>query len=89
MVKRDFYDRRTGVAKSTFSDRGVRTDRNVIPVRISERELLGLSVWIYVWLLNPNNVEIVQLFRWAFKELDPIPQFKATAKIGGVYGREA
>jgi len=36
---------------SALSDRGERTDRNVIPVRISERELLRLSVRIYVWLL--------------------------------------
>src|SRR5271169_5983674 len=28
-----------------------RTDRNVISVRISKRELLGVSVRIYVWLL--------------------------------------
>src|SRR5450631_2784141 len=36
---------------SALSGRGERTDRNVISVRISERELLGLSVRIHVWLL--------------------------------------
>jgi len=36
---------------STLSGRRQRTDRNVISVRISERELLGLSVRIHVWLL--------------------------------------
>jgi hypothetical protein len=34
-----------------LSGRRERTDRNVISVRISERELLGLSVRIHVWLL--------------------------------------
>src|SRR5260370_41897537 len=36
---------------SALSGRRERTDRNVISVRISERELLGLSVRIHVWLL--------------------------------------
>jgi hypothetical protein len=34
-----------------FLDGRERTDRNVISVGISERELPGLSVRIYVWLL--------------------------------------
>src|SRR5260370_8650264 len=38
-------------SSSALSGRRERTDRNVIPVRISERELLGLSVRIHVWLL--------------------------------------
>jgi hypothetical protein len=38
-------------SSSALSGRRERTDRNVIPVWISERELLGLSVRIYVWLL--------------------------------------
>ena len=42
--------RRSAVC-SALSGRRERTDRNVIPVRISERELLGLSVRIHVWLL--------------------------------------
>src|ERR1700719_4282324 len=36
---------------SALSGLRERTDRNVISVRISERELLGLSVRIHVWLL--------------------------------------
>src|SRR5256885_5783245 len=36
---------------SALSGRRERTDRNVTSVRISERELLGLSVRIHVWLL--------------------------------------
>ena len=36
---------------SAVSGRRERTDRNVISVRISERELLGLSVRIHVWFL--------------------------------------
>jgi hypothetical protein len=36
---------------SVLSGRRERTDRNVISVRISERELPGLSVRILVWLL--------------------------------------
>src|ERR1035441_390326 len=36
---------------SALSGRRERTDRNVISVRISERELVGLSVRIHVWLL--------------------------------------
>src|SRR6185437_10328585 len=38
-------------SSSALLARRERTDRKVIPVRISERELLGLSVRIYVWLL--------------------------------------
>jgi hypothetical protein len=34
-----------------FLGRRERTDRNVISVPISERELLGLSVRIHVWFL--------------------------------------
>jgi hypothetical protein len=36
---------------SASSGRRERTDRNVISVRISERELRSLSVRIHVWLL--------------------------------------
>src|SRR2546430_16128034 len=36
---------------SALSGSRERTDRNVTSVRISERELLGLSVRIHVWLL--------------------------------------
>jgi hypothetical protein len=41
---------------SALSGRRERTDRNVISVRISERELLGLSVRIHVWLLFEPQV---------------------------------
>jgi len=41
-----------------------RTDRNVISVRISERELLGLSVRIHVWLLfEPSDERACPLKR--------------------------
>src|SRR5256885_2354703 len=40
------------------------TDRNVISVRISERELLGLSVRIHVWLLfEPSDQRACPLKR--------------------------
>src|SRR6266699_1089921 len=42
---------------SALSGRRERTDRNVISVRISERELLGLSVRIHVWLLFEPSEE--------------------------------
>ena len=40
-----------------LSGRRERTDRNVISVQISERELLGLSVRIHVWLLFESSDE--------------------------------
>jgi hypothetical protein len=40
-----------GISYRALSGRRERTDRNVISVRISERELLGLGVRIHVWLL--------------------------------------
>ena len=42
---------------SALSGRKKRTDRNAISVRISERELLGLSVRIHVWLLFEQSDE--------------------------------
>src|SRR5438445_11329437 len=49
---------------SALSGRRERTDRNVIPVRISERELLGLSVRIHVWLLfEPGDERACRLKR--------------------------
>jgi hypothetical protein len=47
-----------------LSGRRERTDRNVISVRISERELLGLSVRIHVWLLfEPSDERACSLKR--------------------------
>src|SRR6202171_5525091 len=49
---------------SALSGRRERTDRNVISVRISERELLGLSVRIHVWLLfEPSDERACPLKR--------------------------
>src|SRR5437016_13523608 len=49
---------------SALSGRRKRTDRNVISVRISERELLGLSVRIHVWLLfEPSDERACPLKR--------------------------
>src|SRR5258708_32362300 len=49
---------------SVLSGRRERTDRNVISVRISERELLGLSVRIHVWLLfEPSDERACSLKR--------------------------
>ncbi len=49
---------------SALSGRRERTDRNVISVRISERELLGLSVRIHVWLLfEPSDERTCPLKR--------------------------
>ena len=45
------------VDRSDLSGRGERTGRNVISVRIPERELLAVSVRIHVWLLfEPSGV---------------------------------
>ena len=47
-----------------FLGRRERTDRNAISVRISERELLGLSVRIYVWfLVEPSDERACPLKR--------------------------
>src|ERR1700730_18242895 len=47
-----------------LSGRRERTDRNVISVRISERELLGLSVRIHLWLLfEPSDERACPLKR--------------------------
>src|ERR1700746_2512901 len=49
---------------SALSGRRERTDRNVISVRISERELLGLSVRIHVWLVfEPSDERACPLKR--------------------------
>src|SRR5216683_5825194 len=49
---------------SALSGRRERTDRNVISVRISERELLGLSARIHVWLLfEPSDERACPLKR--------------------------
>src|SRR5467141_4166368 len=49
---------------SALSGRRERTDRNVISVRIPERELLGLSVRIHVWLLfEPSDERACPLKR--------------------------
>src|SRR5580692_3895936 len=49
---------------SALSGRRERIDRNVISVRISERELLGLSVRIHVWLLfEPSDERTCPLNR--------------------------
>ena len=48
----------------TLSGRRERTDRNVISVRIPERELPGLSVRIHVWLLvEPSDERACPLKR--------------------------
>src|ERR1700682_2443869 len=49
---------------SALSGRRERIDRNVISVRISERELLGLSARIHVWLLfEPSDQRTCPLKR--------------------------
>src|ERR1700730_2377498 len=49
---------------SALSGRRERTNRNVISVGISERELLGLSVRIHVWLLfEPSDERACPLKR--------------------------
>ena len=49
---------------SALSGRRERTDRNAISVRISERELLSLSIRIYVWLLfEPSDERACPLKR--------------------------
>src|ERR1035438_1462872 len=51
-------------SSSALSGRRERTDRNVISVRISERELLCLSVRIHVWLLfEPSDERACPLKR--------------------------
>src|SRR5260370_14506466 len=49
---------------SALSGRRARTDRNLVSVRISERELLGLSVRIHVLLLfEPTDARACPLTR--------------------------
>src|ERR1700675_1135270 len=51
-------------SRGDLSGRRERTDRNLISVRISERELLGLSVRIHVWLLfEPSDERACPLKR--------------------------
>jgi hypothetical protein len=61
-----FHDRptRSKLSAAAGSGRGERTDRNVISVWISKRELLGLSVRIHVWLLfEPSDKRACPLKR--------------------------
>ncbi len=66
---------------SALSGRRERTDRNVISVRISERELLGLSVRIHVWLLfEPADERACPLKRQVgLNELDDRTGFESDA----------
>ena len=65
---------------STLSCRRERTDRNVISVRISQRELLGLRVRIHVWLLfEPRDERACPLQRQveiidAEEQQEPLPR---------------
>jgi hypothetical protein len=56
--------------RDVFLGRRQCTDRNVISVRISERELIGLSVRIYVWLLFEPSDEIACPLKRQVKVID-------------------
>src|SRR5258708_149018 len=65
--------------RSALSGRRERTDRNVISVRIPERELLGLSVRIHVWLLFEPSDERACPLKRQVEIIDTEEQQKAVA----------
>ena len=64
---------------SALSGRRERTDRNVISVRISERELLGLRVRIHVWLLFEASGESACPLKRLVEVIDTEEQQEAIA----------
>src|SRR5467141_4044470 len=64
---------------SALSGRRERTDRNVISVRILERELLGLSVRIHVWLLFEPSDERACPLKRQVEIIDTEEQHEAVA----------
>jgi len=65
---------------SAVSGRRERTDRNVISVQISERELLGLSVRIDVWLLFELSDERACPLKRQVEIIDAEEQQEAVAR---------
>ena len=66
--------------RSALSGHRERTDRNVISVRISERELLGLSVRIHVWLLFEPSDERACPLKRQVEIIDTEKQEEAVAR---------
>src|SRR5437773_11923656 len=64
---------------NALSGRIERTDRNVISVRIPERELLGLSVRIHVWLLFEPSDERARPLKRQVEIIDTEEQQEAVA----------
>jgi hypothetical protein len=73
---------------SALSGRRGRADRNVISVRISERELLGLSVRIHVWFLfEPSNERACPLKRQV-EIIDTEEQQEAVAGCPAIWAHQ-
>ena len=71
-----------------LAGRTERTDRDVISVRISKRELLGLGVRIHVWLLfEPTNERACPLKR-QFEIIDTEEQEEPVAWYPMTWGHQ-
>lgn len=67
-----------GLAAAHLLGRRESTDRNVIPIRISKREL-GLSVRIYVWFLFKLSDERARPLKRQVEIIDPEKQQETVA----------
>ena len=65
--------------RDAFLGRRERTDRNVISVRISERELFGFSVRIYVWVFFEPRDERACPLKRQIEVIDTEEQKEAVA----------
>ncbi len=74
-----FFARVRVLTSASLSGCGERTDRNVISVRISERELLGLRVRIHVWLLVEPSDERARPLKRQVEIIDTEEQQKPVA----------
>src|SRR3954464_7204882 len=66
------------------SGRVERTDGDVVPVSISERELRGSSVGIHVWLFFQPADESARPWQSHVKVVDPEEQEQAISRLGVV-----
>jgi len=41
------------------------------------------GLWTLLWTASRLHLPVAKAFTSAFKELEPIPQYKATAKLAG------
>src|SRR5262249_19016495 len=61
-----------------------RTDRDVVSIRIAERELRGSSVWIHMWLFFQLADERARPWQSHVEVIDPEEQEEAVARRGAV-----